>query len=80
MHRDQVGLFHRLADELGDGAENERVADPMEAIFPQPVGRRDLLVDRIRPNVVGQGLVEGRIEVCDAPDVGEFLHACADDF
>lgn len=77
MHHDQVGLLCRLAEELGDGTKNERVANSMESILPQPICLGDLLVDRVCPHVFGQGLMERGVEKGDAGHAWKFFSAQA---
>lgn len=79
MQHDQTGALLGLAQVLRHTAEDERIADAVKAILAQPPRRGNLLVDRVRPDVFGQGLVEGRVEVGDVPHVDELLHAGADD-
>lgn len=79
MQRDQAGLCRRLPQILGHGAQDERVADPVEAILAQPVRLGDLLVDGVCFDMCGERLVERGVEVGDASDAWEFFLAEADD-
>ena len=51
----------------------------MKSIFPQPISLGDLLVDRVRPHMERQRLVESRVKESDAGDTGEFFLAKPDD-
>lgn len=73
MHHDHVGLLCRLAEELGDGSKDERVANPMESILPQPICLGDLLVDRVCLHVFGKGLMERGVEKGDAGNAWKFF-------
>lgn len=79
MHHYQIRLVLRFFEELRHRAKNKRIADSVEPVFAQSVRFGHFLVDRVRFDVFGEGLVECAIKVGDAPDTGEFFATCPDD-
>lgn len=58
---------------------DERVADAVEPILPQPVLPRDGLVDQIRPHVQGHASVGLGVEAGDVDGAGQLPDAAPDD-
>ena len=64
-------VYAHLLKELCGFPEDERIADPVEPIFPDLLLLRHLRVERIRVDVRGNSSrVERRIEVRDIDGIG----------
>lgn len=79
MQGDQIALFDWFVQEPSDGAQDERVAYPVEPVLPQLVRFGHFLVNWVCFHVRGQGFVEGGVEERDALDVGELFSAKPND-
>jgi hypothetical protein len=79
MQGDQIALFDWFVQEPSDGAQDERVAYPVEPVLPQLVRFGHFLVNWVCFHVRGQGFVEGRVEERDALDVGQLFSAQPND-
>lgn len=80
MESDDVDVFNLLSQELGSGAGDKGVADAVEAVLPQMVAPRNVLVDGIRPDVFGDGVVKLAVEAGDVEGrLGQVAHATVDD-
>jgi hypothetical protein len=75
VQRDDVEVVGLLAQELGRRARDEGVADAVEAVLAQAVGARDLLVDGVCADVLGDGGVELAVEAAHVARLGEVLDA-----
>ena len=80
MESNDVDVFDLLPQKLGGGAGDEGIADTVEAVLPQVVAPRDVLVDGVRPDVLGDGVVELAVEAGDVEGrLGQIAHAAVDD-
>lgn len=75
MQRNQADLVGLLAQELGRCAGDEGIADAVETILAQTVAARDVLVNGVGADVLGDSGVELAIEAGDVACPGEVLDA-----
>ena len=79
MERNDIGVFDPLAQEIGRGARDEGIADAVEPVLAQVVAARNVLVDGVRADVLGDGVVELRIETGNVERrLGQVAHAAVD--
>lgn len=76
---DDVEVRGVLAEEAGDGADDEGITDAVEAVLPELVVAGDLGVDGVGADVRGDGGVELGVEVGDVEGAGQLVHAGLDD-
>ena len=79
MQNYQTRLVQLLAQELRDAPRDERIADAMEAILPQLILLRDVLVDGVGADVLRNRLVELAVEHSYVSRLGQLLDAEPDD-
>lgn len=75
MQHDQTRLALLLPQELCHAPRDERVANAMEAVLPQLVLLRDVLVDRVRPDMLRHRLMELAVKDGYISRPGHFLDA-----
>jgi hypothetical protein len=78
MHNDEIRLLGRFVQKLCYRPQDERITNPMESILAQTIRLGYFLVDWVCAYGFGDSLVESRVEVGDASNVGELYLAQAD--
>lgn len=74
MQSNDVECIRILAQELGNGASDEGIADTMEAVLAQAVLAGNLLVNRVGGNMARNGCMELRVEAGDISSTRQLLH------